>query len=92
MKRKLSMLLSLMVIASMILTACATATQTAVVTEEVAPAQPQPEAPTEVPAPTFNGTVTVTFVQEPDNLNPMYTDMYFSLILPRVLPQTLLDF
>lgn len=31
--------------------------------------------------PTFSGTVTVTFVQEPDNLNPMYTDMYFSGIL-----------
>ena len=31
-------------------------------------------------APTFKGTVTVTFVQEPDNLNPMYTSMYFSQI------------
>ena len=29
-------------------------------------------------APTFKGTVTITFVQEPDNLNPMYTDMSFS--------------
>ena len=33
------------------------------------------------PKPTFKGTVTATFVQEPDNLNPMYTDMYFSGIL-----------
>lgn len=33
------------------------------------------------PKPTFTGTVTATFVQEPDNLNPMYTDMYFSGIL-----------
>ncbi len=32
-------------------------------------------------APTFKGTVTITFVQEPDNLNPMYTDMYFAIIL-----------
>jgi len=32
-------------------------------------------------APTFSGTVTVTFTQEPDNLNPMYTNMYFSAIL-----------
>ena len=29
-------------------------------------------------APTFKGTVTITFTQEPDNLNPMYTDMSFS--------------
>lgn len=33
------------------------------------------------PKPTFKGTVTATFVQEPDNLNPMYTEMYFSAIL-----------
>jgi peptide/nickel transport system substrate-binding protein len=31
-----------------------------------------------VPAPTFSGTATITFVQEPDNLNPMYTTMSFS--------------
>ena len=31
-------------------------------------------------APTFKGTVTITFVQEPDNLNPLYTSMYFSQI------------
>ncbi len=30
------------------------------------------------PAPTFSGTATITFVQEPDNLNPMYTSMSFS--------------
>lgn len=29
-------------------------------------------------APTFSGTATITFVQEPDNLNPMYTSMSFS--------------
>jgi peptide/nickel transport system substrate-binding protein len=31
-------------------------------------------------APTFSGTATITFVQEPDNLNPWYTDMWFSNI------------
>ncbi len=29
-------------------------------------------------APTFKGTATITFVQEPDSLNPMYTSMSFS--------------
>ena len=61
MKRSLYILMSLVVLASMALAACAGA-----------------GAP---PAPEFSGTVTITFVQEPDNLNPMYTDMYFSSIL-----------
>jgi peptide/nickel transport system substrate-binding protein len=40
------------------------------------------EAPVaEAPAPTFSGTATITFVQEPDNLNPMYTAMSFSSYL-----------
>lgn len=38
-------------------------------------------APVTPPPPAFSGTVTVTFTQEPDNLNPMYTNMYFSGIL-----------
>lgn len=58
MKRNLTLLLSLVVLASMVLTACGGA---------AAPA-----------APTFSGTVTITFTQEPDNLNPMYTSMSFS--------------
>ncbi len=59
MKRNLYILLSLVMLASMVLSACGAA----------APA-----------APTFKGTVTITFVQEPDNLNPLYTSMYFSQI------------
>ena len=58
MKRNLYVLMSLLVLASVILTACGSA---------AAPA-----------APTFKGTATITFVQEPDNLNPMYTSMSFS--------------
>ncbi|MFT3892431.1 MAG: ABC transporter substrate-binding protein [Anaerolineales bacterium] len=58
MKRNLYVLMSLLVLASVILTACGGA---------AAPA-----------APTFKGTATITFVQEPDNLNPMYTSMSFS--------------
>jgi peptide/nickel transport system substrate-binding protein len=45
-------------------------------TEAAAPT----EAPTEVAAPEFDGTATISFVQEPDNLNPWYTDMFFSAI------------
>jgi hypothetical protein len=26
----------------------------------------------------FSGTATITFTQEPDNLNPLYTSMWFS--------------
>ena len=81
MKRNLNLFLTVFVLASMVLAAC---TPKATPTAEVPPTdKPAPTAvpPTEIPQPTFNGTVTVTFVQEPDNLNPMYTDMYFSLIL-----------
>ena len=31
-------------------------------------------------APSFNGTATITFTQEPDNLNYLYTTMFFSAI------------
>jgi peptide/nickel transport system substrate-binding protein len=44
----------------------------------VVPEATEAPAATEVPAPTFSGTATITFVQEPDNLNPMYTSMSFS--------------
>jgi peptide/nickel transport system substrate-binding protein len=37
-------------------------------------------APATPPPPTFSGTATITFVQEPDNLNPLYTTMWFSAI------------
>lgn len=30
--------------------------------------------------PTFSGTATITFVQEPDSLSPLYTQMWFSAI------------
>jgi len=60
MKHKLYTLLSRVVLASMLLGACAA----------IAPDTGE----------SFNGTVTITFVQEPDNLNPLYTSMYFSEI------------
>ena len=35
-------------------------------------------APEATAGPAFSGTATITFVQEPDNLNPLYTTMWFS--------------
>ncbi len=79
MNRNLYLLLSVVVLASLVLSACGSVETQPPATE---PPVPATEAkPTEPPAPTFSGTVTITFVQEPDNLNPMYTDMYFSGIL-----------
>jgi peptide/nickel transport system substrate-binding protein len=37
-------------------------------------------AATPTPQATFSGTATITFTQEPDNLNPLYTQMWFSFI------------
>ncbi len=98
-------LLSLMVMAGLVLTACAPTVApeqpTAVPAQPTAapaqptaaPAQPteapkptEPPPPTEAPKPTattppsFSGTATITYVQEPDSLNPYYTGMFFSQI------------
>jgi peptide/nickel transport system substrate-binding protein len=62
-KRNLYLLLSLVVLASMILSACG-----------AIPAEEQPGASQ------FSGTATITFTQEPDNLNYLYTQMWFSAI------------
>jgi len=82
MKRNLNILLSLVVFASMVLAACGGGAATPAATEPPAPAPAATDAPapvaTEPPAPSFSGTATITFVQEPDNLNPMYTSMSFS--------------
>lgn len=90
MKRNLYLLLSLVVLASMILAACGGATpatdQPPAITEppdgeETEPAATEPSGATEAPASEASGTVTITFTQEPDNLNPLYTQMFFSGIL-----------
>ena len=82
MKRNLNILLALAVVASMVLAACGGGAEPAAPEQPAAPAPQEPAAPApEQPAaPTFSGTVTITFVQEPDNLNPLYTSMYFSQI------------
>ncbi len=103
-------LLSLIVMAGLVLTACAPTVApeqptaipaqptAAPVQPTAAPAQPtaapaqateapkptEPPPPTEAPKPTeapaaaAKGTVTITFTQEPDKLNPFYTNMWFS--------------
>lgn len=44
-------------------------------------AAPEPTvAPEPTAGPSFSGAATITFVQEPDNLNPFYTAMWFSAI------------
>jgi peptide/nickel transport system substrate-binding protein len=52
--------------------------------EEPAPEEPAPEEPdVEEPAPEEPGeakTATMTFFEEPDNLNPLYTQMWFAKI------------
>jgi peptide/nickel transport system substrate-binding protein len=82
-KHKLTLLLSLVVAASMLLAACggepAAPAAPAETEAPAAPAETEAPAPAEPAAP--SGTVTITFVQEPDNLNPLYTDMYFAQIL-----------
>ncbi len=83
MKRNLNILLSLFVLASMVLAACGgAATEAPAATEPPAPAATDAPAPvaTEPPAPVFSGTGTITFVQEPDSLSPLYTGMWFSSI------------
>jgi peptide/nickel transport system substrate-binding protein len=77
-----------LVIAGLALTSCApqanptTAPQATSAPQDTSAPPPATDAPqpTDVPAPAFNGTATITFVQEPDNLNPLYTTMWFSSI------------
>lgn len=81
---KVFALFATLLIAAMLLSACPAAPAAT-----PAPAAPPPaEAPAAQPpaveapaAPTAPSLVTITFVQEPDNLNPMYTTMWFSSIL-----------
>jgi peptide/nickel transport system substrate-binding protein len=87
--RNLYFLMSLVVLASLVLAACGGAApateQPPAVTEPpegeaTEPAATEPSAATEPPAAEPSGTATITFTQEPDNLNPLYTSMWFSEI------------
>ena len=71
MQRK-HILFTCLIIASVILSACATATQATVVPTEGAPG-----VVTEAP-PAERTVLTITWIQEFDSLNPAYTNMWFS--------------
>ncbi len=88
MRNRLFAALSGLMILSMLLSACAPAATPVPPTQAPAqPAQPtQPPAPTKAPEPTKPPAPTatpkpkvvrVTFQQEPDNMNPLYTSMWF---------------
>ncbi len=93
--RRLNIIFSFLIIASVIISACATATPTTVVTE--APVVPATEAPvvvsTEVPAteaptvaPAAKKVATFIWTQEFDTLSPIYTNMWFvSVVYPAYL-------
>jgi len=79
--RKLYVLLSTLVFASMVLAACATPTPAA------APATQGP-APTQPPAPTATAipkVITIAYTQEPDNVVAEYSNMTYSAWLDQVV-------
>jgi peptide/nickel transport system substrate-binding protein len=87
-------LLSTLIILSLSLSACAPAATEAPAVEEPAPAEPTeapaepteapaeatevPPEPTEAPPPAEPKTATMTFFEEPDTLNELYTNMWFA--------------
>ena len=77
--KHLKSVLFLMIAFMLVLSACGGTTPEAPAAEAPAAEAPAAEEPAaEAPAPTFSGTATITFTQEPDNLNPLYTSMSFS--------------
>jgi peptide/nickel transport system substrate-binding protein len=91
MSNRLFAALSGLMIFAMILSACApAATPVPPTSAPAAPAPTQPPPPTNTPVPTKPPAPTATpkpkvvrvaFTQEPDNLNPLYTNMWFVLVL-----------
>jgi peptide/nickel transport system substrate-binding protein len=106
-KRNLYILTSLVVLASLTLTACgggtAPATQLPAITEPPATGAPATEAPaTEAPAtespaateaPAANaGTAIITFVQQPTTLSPLYASQWFATITSQFFLKSLWSF
>lgn len=95
---KLYILLSLVVIASLTLTACGGAPATeAPATEPAAPPATEPPAGTEPPAATEpvaapSGIAVVTFVQQPTTLSPLYQTQWFSSITTQFWLKSLWSF
>jgi peptide/nickel transport system substrate-binding protein len=83
--RTIKWLIPFIVVLSLVLSACGGTPATTVVTE--APKVTEaPAATTEAPTPTEaakteSKVATLIFTQEPDTMNPLYTNMYFSTIL-----------
>lgn len=85
--RRTNILFSCLIIASVILSACATTTTPTTVATEAPPVVPVTEAPTiavvptKVPAtevvPPEKSVLTILWTQEFDSLNPLYTNMWF---------------
>jgi len=75
---------SALAVLAILVAACSpSATATSVPQPTAAPGNTQAPQPTAVPpteAAAFSGTATISFPQEPDNLNPWYTAMWFSAI------------
>ncbi len=101
MKRNLFVLMSLIVLGSMVLSACGGAPATSAPATEPPSAatqplrqrrRPQKQPPRSPAAAAPSGTATITFVQEPDNLNPMYTSMSFSGYLRPFYSKSVWDF
>jgi peptide/nickel transport system substrate-binding protein len=90
MRYRLFAALSGLMIVSMLLSACAPAATPTAAPPAQAPAQPtsppptNPPAPTNPPPPTATPkpkVIRITISQEPDSLNPMYTQMWFAGIV-----------
>jgi peptide/nickel transport system substrate-binding protein len=83
-------ILTILIVLSLSLSACAPAATEAPAVEEPAAEEPAAEEPTEEPAaeepteepmaeePAEPKTATITFFEEPDTLNPLYAGMWFS--------------
>ncbi len=98
-KRSAWLVLSSLVIVTLLAAACAPATGTPQATQPpaatTAAQDTQAPAPTVAPQPTTaatEGTATITFVQEPDSLNPYYSEMFFSFILTQFYLKSLWSF
>jgi peptide/nickel transport system substrate-binding protein len=82
------LLFTVLILASMIVSACATATQATTVPTQAppitAPTQPEPTAvspqPTNTTAPVAKTVAKLIWTQEFDSLNPLYTNMWFTQV------------
>ena len=83
MHKRLTVVLAVLVIVSLLASACGVApTPTSPPPTQAATKEPSPIPPTSTPAPAAKPKIVrVTFTQEPDNLNPLYTTMWFVAVL-----------